>query len=140
MVCPLYGNITYFQLPQFEAEVEEIVDRSQKEEKMEQQLQKIEKTWSEIMFVFTRYKQTDLQLVNISEEDFTTLEDQQVMVQNMIASKYLATYEEQVMHWRKSLANIADVMQLFQEIQRTWAYLEVLFIGSEVCHAAYLTR
>ena len=54
------------------------------------------------------------------------------MVQNMIASKYLATYEQQVMHWRKSLANVADVMQLFQEIQGTWAYLEVLFIGSEV--------
>lgn len=112
--------------------MEEIVDRSQKEEKMEQQLQKIEKTWSEIVFMFSPYKQSDIQLVNISEEDFTTLEDHQVMVQNMIASKYLATYEEQVMHWRKSLANVSDMMQLFQEIQRTWAYLEVLFIGSEV--------
>eukprot|EP00698_Gefionella_okellyi_P011837 TRINITY_DN3147_c0_g1_i1.p1 TRINITY_DN3147_c0_g1~~TRINITY_DN3147_c0_g1_i1.p1 ORF type:complete len:4003 (-),score=857.71 TRINITY_DN3147_c0_g1_i1:159-12167(-) len=118
-------------LPQFEAEVEEIVDRSQKEEKMENTLQKIQKTWADIQFVFAQHKQTDINMVNIGEEDFATLEDQQVMVQNMIASKYLATYEDQVMYWRKSLANVADVMQLFQEIQRTWAYLEVLFIGSE---------
>lgn len=107
------------------------MDRAQKEEKMEQSLNKIEETWKSIEFVFVQHKQTDLYLVNLNESDFETLEDQQVMVQNMIASKYLATYEEQVMGWRKSLANVADVMQLFQEIQRTWAYLEVLFIGSE---------
>ena len=61
------------------------------------------------------------------------------MVQNMIASKYLATYEEQVMYWRKSLANVADVMMIFQEIQRTWAYLEVLFMGSEVRASVIVT-
>eukprot|EP00698_Gefionella_okellyi_P005145 TRINITY_DN1471_c0_g1_i4.p1 TRINITY_DN1471_c0_g1~~TRINITY_DN1471_c0_g1_i4.p1 ORF type:complete len:2448 (+),score=753.76 TRINITY_DN1471_c0_g1_i4:538-7881(+) len=118
-------------LPQFEAEVEEIVDRAQKEEKMENILQKIENTWSKIEFGFTPHKGGPLALVNIAEEDFETLEDQQVMVQNMIASKYLSTYEEKVMYWKKSLGNVADVMQLFQEIQGTWAYLEVLFIGSE---------
>ena len=33
--------------------------------------------------------------------------------------------------WQKSLANVADVFLLIGEIQRTWSYLEPLFIGSE---------
>jgi dynein heavy chain len=33
--------------------------------------------------------------------------------------------------WQKSLANVADVFVLIGEIQRTWSYLEPLFIGSE---------
>jgi len=43
-------------LPQYEAEVEEIVDRAQKEEKMENTLQKIESTWTKIEFHFVPHK------------------------------------------------------------------------------------
>ena len=66
------------QLPQFQADVEEIVDRAQKEEKMEQMLNKIEETWKTIVFLFSPHKGSELQLVNLQEEDFETLEDQQV--------------------------------------------------------------
>ena len=33
--------------------------------------------------------------------------------------------------WQKRLANVADVFVYIGEIQRTWSYLEPLFIGSE---------
>lgn len=35
------------------------------------------------------------------------------------------------LQWQKHLANVADVFVLIGEIQRTWSYLEPLFIGSE---------
>jgi len=35
----------------------------------------------------------------MSEEDFEMLEENQVAVQNMFASRYLSTFEEQVLYW-----------------------------------------
>ena len=37
-----------------------------------------------------------VRLLKMEEEDFETLEDNQLVVQGMMASKYLATFEEQV--------------------------------------------
>ena len=37
-----------------------------------------------------------VRLLKMKEEDFETLEDNQLVVQGMMASKYLATFEEQV--------------------------------------------
>lgn len=33
--------------------------------------------------------------------------------------------------WQKRLANVADVFIILGEIQRTWSYLEPLFVGSD---------
>ena len=49
----------------------------------------------------------------------------------MMASRYLATFEEAVTGWLKSLGTISEVMGCLADIQRVWAYLEPLFIGSD---------
>lgn len=59
------------------------------------------------------------------------LEDNQVLVQGMMANRYMATFRDPITSWNKKLMAVADVVQLLVEIQRTWAYLESLFIGSE---------
>jgi dynein heavy chain, axonemal len=124
-------NLLALQLHNFEDDVGEIVNRAQKEEKMEQALKKIASTWFNVDFVFSQHKDTDVQLIKLSEEDFECLEDHQLQVQNMMGSRYLATFETEVTTWQKTLSGIADVVSIMNEIQRTWAYLETLFIGSE---------
>jgi dynein heavy chain len=49
----------------------------------------------------------------------------------MFSSRYLATFEDRCVYWQKSLAAIAEVIQLIAEVQRSWSFLENLFIGSE---------
>jgi dynein heavy chain len=66
------------KLHQFEEEVGEIVTRAQKEEKMEVILQKMDDFWSKLEFESYPYKESELQLVRISEEEFETLEEHQV--------------------------------------------------------------
>ena len=124
-------DLTNLHLDEFEDDVGEIVNRAQKEEKMEQALEKIENIWKSLEFQFVQHKNTDIQMIKLSEEDFETLEDHQVQVQNMMGSRYLKTFEKQVMSWQKNLSSVSDVVQIMAEIQRTWAYLETLFIGSE---------
>ncbi len=54
----------------------------------------------------------------------------------MSASRYVEHFRSEVTHWQRTLANISDVVAALGDIQRTWSYLEPLFIGSEVCCAA----
>jgi hypothetical protein len=49
----------------------------------------------------------------------------------MMASKYLATFEEKVTAWQSKLANVSETLSQMSEVQRKWAYLETLFIGSD---------
>lgn len=49
----------------------------------------------------------------------------------MMANRYMKTFEEPILTWNKKLNTVADVNQILSEIQRTWAYLEALFIHSE---------
>jgi dynein heavy chain len=59
------------------------------------------------------------------------LEENQLIVQGMMASKFLATFEEWVTGWQRKLSAVSDIFLQMQETQRKWAYLETLFIGSD---------
>jgi dynein heavy chain, axonemal len=48
-----------------------------------------------------------------------------------MSSRYLAHFEAEVTAWQRALAAISDVVTQLAEIQRKWAYLEALFIGSD---------
>lgn len=49
----------------------------------------------------------------------------------MQSSRYIATFESEVERWTKSLSNITEILTLSAEVQRNWAYLENLFLGSD---------
>lgn len=124
-------DLLKLELHKFEEEVGEIVDRAQKEEKMEQSLIKLKDTWGRVEFQFLQFKDTPVSTVKMAEEDFEALEDNQVLVQGMMANRYMNTFRDEILGWNKKLMNVADVNQLMSEIQRTWSYLESLFIHSE---------
>ena len=115
----------------FVDDVGEVVDRATKEDKMEQTLQKLSVTWKSVEFDFDQHRDSDVYLMKMKEEDFETLEDNQLVVQGMMASKYLATFETECTGWQKSLGNVSEVLAQMSEVQRKWAYLETLFIGSD---------
>lgn len=49
----------------------------------------------------------------------------------MFSNRYLATFEEEINYWNKALANISEIVTVVGEVQRTWSFLENLFIHSE---------
>jgi len=73
----------------------------------------------------------NFRLLGIGEEDFEMLENDQLVIQGMMASRYLAQFEKEVNGWQKALFNVNEVFLLVGDIQRTWSYLEPLFIHSE---------
>ena len=124
-------SLLALELHKFEDEVGEIVDCAQKEAKMEVSLGKLEVTWAKVEWMQMKHKDTDINTVKLGEEDFEALEDNQVLVQGMLANRYMKTFEEAITGWNRKLMMVADVNQILSEIQRTWAYLESLFIYSD---------
>ena len=49
----------------------------------------------------------------------------------MFSSRYLATFEDKIVKWQKSLAAISEIVVVIGEVQRSWSFLENLFIHSE---------
>ena len=69
--------------------------------------------------------------LKITDEKVEMLEEHQVQGQNMFAPRFLSTFEAEVVYWQKSLANVAEVSMLASEVQRSWVFLENLFIYSD---------
>ena len=74
--------------------------------------------------------QADVPLLKLSEEDVELLESDQLALQGMVASRYVHFKPESI-KWQQMLGAISDVTQVLSEIQRTWSYLEPLFVGSD---------
>ena len=127
----LLGDLLALQLHKCMNDVEDLTDQAQKEAKMEVTLANLEKTWSAVVWVTEMYKSTSVQMVKIGEEDFEVLEADQLSVQGMMGSRFLATFEDEVVGWQKKLGNTSEVITMITEVQRAWMYLEPLFMHSE---------
>jgi dynein heavy chain len=125
------GALLDLNLHEFSADVEEICDQAIKEEKMEVQLALLKTTYAGVEWIVSKYQETDIPQLVMNDEDFEVLEADQLIVQGMMASRYLAQFEEEVTTWQHELSTVAEVIVVLTETQRTWSYLEPLFIGSE---------
>lgn len=49
----------------------------------------------------------------------------------MISSKFISYFLEEVSEWQKTLANADQLLSIWLEVQRTWLYLQSIFVGSD---------
>ncbi len=77
-------GILDLHLYHFSADVEEITDQALKEEKIEVGLKKLGEVWSAVEFIMDTYKETDVPMLKIAEEDWEALENDQLVVQGML--------------------------------------------------------
>ena len=126
------STIIKLELHKFMDNVEEIADQSTKEAKMEAQLSRLSESWAVVEWITEAYQAGDsVMLLKIQEDDNEMLENDQLAVQSMMGSRYLATFEVEVTKWRDDLGMISECMVLLTSVQRTWQYLEPLFIQSD---------
>lgn len=60
-----------------------------------------------------------------TEEVFQALEDNQVALSTMKASRFVKAFEKDVDHWERCLSLILEVIEVVLTVQRQWMYLEV---------------
>ena len=124
------GVILSLQLHKHTEQVEEVVEQASKESKMEMMLETLRETWSKVEFHLEPYNKTSLQLLKMDQKDFEQLENDQMLVQGMLLSRYVAFFQDSVEEWKERLDRTFDVVVELGEIMQSWAYVEPLFMGS----------
>uniref|UniRef100_A0A8C5TMB1 Dynein axonemal heavy chain 17 n=1 Tax=Malurus cyaneus samueli TaxID=2593467 RepID=A0A8C5TMB1_9PASS len=125
------ADLLKLNLHEFEGEVHGIVDKAVREMSMEKVLKELRVTWGSREFQYEPHPRTNTPLLKSDEELIETLEDNQVQLQNLMSSKYIAFFLEEVSAWQRKLSTADSVLSLWFEVQRTWSHLESIFIGSE---------
>lgn len=125
------ADLLKLNLHECEEEVKNIVDKAVKEMSMEKILRELDTTWSTMQFEQEIHRRTGRKLLKASEELIETLEENQVQLQNLITSKYIAHFLEEVSSWQYKLGLADQVITLWFEVQRSWMHLESIFMSSE---------
>ncbi|NWY46905.1 DYH9 protein, partial [Sylvia atricapilla] len=125
------ADLLKLNLHEFEGEVHGIVDKAVREMSTEKVLKELRVTWSSREFQYEPHPRTNVPLLKSDEELIETLEDNQVQLQNLMSSKHIAFFLEEVSAWQRKLSTADSVISLWFEVQRTWSHLESIFIGSE---------
>jgi dynein heavy chain len=113
--------------------VEEIAEQAKQEKKIETNLVKIEKMWTAVDWVKIPLELKDMTVdqLKIDDDSAEVLEEHQLLIQNIAASKFMAYFEESVTHWQKGLSLVADTVSDLADVQKNWSFLVNLFIYSE---------
>ncbi|NXP60283.1 DYH17 protein, partial [Chloropsis cyanopogon] len=127
----ILADLLQLNLHQFEEEVRGIVDKASKEAGMEKVLNALDTTWAAMEFEYEPHGRTQLPLLKMDEVLIETLEDNQMQLQNVLASKYRAFFLQRAQDWQQKLSTTDTVINTWFEVQRKWSHLETIFIASE---------
>ncbi|VDK33899.1 unnamed protein product [Taenia asiatica] len=125
------AELLALKLHNYEEEVHTLVDKAVKEASMEKVLKELGQTWGQVSFEIEQHPRRNLKLFKVSQETVEVLEENQVQLQNMVTSKHVDFFRDQISDWQKKLTTTDYVIGLWTEVQRTWAYLEAIFLCSE---------
>ncbi|NXM68229.1 DYH17 protein, partial [Serilophus lunatus] len=125
------ADLLQLDLHKYEEEVRGIVDKATKEAGMEKVLSTLNTTWATMQFEHEPHGRTGLPLLKPDELLIEMLEDNQVQLQNVLASKYRAFFLHEAQDWQQKLSNADAVISTWFEVQRKWGHLETIFVASE---------
>ena len=122
------------ELHKYASDIEEIINESSQEAKIENELGKIEVTWRDYSLKVIKHRRDGVEkgLVLQPNEDLNLeLEDNMLNLQTIGASRFVGIFIDQVKKWEKALNIVAECLEVWFQVQRKWAYLEGIFIGAE---------
>ncbi len=103
------------------------------EAQLEASLTKISKLWAETNFVTKPYRELKhVYILGGLDDVFTLLEDNQVLLQTMMGSRYIAGVQADVELWDKRLSLLSDTLDEWITCQRSWMYLETIFSAEDI--------
>ncbi|KAM6949562.1 LOW QUALITY PROTEIN: dynein axonemal heavy chain 2 [Aplochiton taeniatus] len=125
-------KIVALGLDQYADKISEISGAASKELSIEQGLEGIAKTWQVTCLDITAYKDKGHFRLRGTEEVFQALEDNQVTLSTMKASRFVRAFEKEVDRWERCLSLVLEVIEMVITVQRQWMYLENIFLGEDI--------
>ncbi|GFR64149.1 dynein, axonemal, heavy chain 2 [Elysia marginata] len=125
-------KIIEFGFDQFAEQINDISGAATKELAIEQGLAAIADTWEQMELDIGSYKDKGHFKIRSTEEVFQALEDNQVQLATMKASRFVKAFEKEVDHWERTLSHIMETTEMLLTVQRQWMYLENIFLGEDI--------
>ncbi|VFV46779.1 low quality protein: dynein heavy [Lynx pardinus] len=125
-------QIVELGMDQHVEKIGEISASATKELAIESALENIAKTWDGIQLDIAPYKDKGHHRLRGTEEVFQALEDNQVALSSMKASRFVKAFEREVDHWERCLSLILEAVEMVLMVQRQWMYLENIFLGEDI--------
>ena len=100
---------------------------------MEASLENIQKKWSDLRFVVVQYADSQEYFkVTGVDEILVQIEDHQVTVQTMLATRHVNFVRASVEAWEKKLLLMSEIVDEWLMCQRSWIYLENIFNAPDI--------
>jgi dynein heavy chain len=135
---PLLKNLTLFDiltmnLHRIPSEVDEVLNSSLQEQKIQNGLFLIIDYWASANLLTKEYTGDTSGNFILSSMDDTViqLEDHLLNLQAMLGSKFSGVFRDDIKRWEKRLNLIIECLNLWFKLQQKWMYLESIFIGAE---------
>ena len=126
------GQMMDMGLDQFAEAVSSISGAASKELSIEQTLNGIESFWGQTALEIVAYKDRGHFILRGTEEIYQALDDNQVTLSTMKASRFVKAFESDVDRWERTLSLILEVIEMILVVQRQWMYLENIFLGEDI--------
>ncbi|KAA0178391.1 hypothetical protein FNF27_00240 [Cafeteria roenbergensis] len=103
------------------------------EAQLENSLAKIRTEWETTEFTVKPYREsTSVFVLGGLDDIFMQLEDNQVTLQTMLGSRFIAGVKAEVETWDKKLGMLSDTLDEWVSCQRQWMYLENIFSAEDI--------
>ena len=130
------GSMIELQLDSFSEQVAEISGAAAQELKIELKIAEIAEMWVSAptaTLEIGEYKTgTGHFLLQSTDDVFAALEDNQVTLATMKASRFVKVFAKDVDKWERALSLILEVIESILTVQRQWMYLENIFTGEDI--------
>ncbi|KAK1153304.1 dynein heavy chain 2, axonemal [Acipenser oxyrinchus oxyrinchus] len=125
-------KIVELGLDQHVEKINEISGAATKELSIELSLEGIANTWNVTSLDIGPYKDKGHHRLRGTDDVFQALEDNQVSLSTMKASRFVKAFEQEVDRWERCLSLILEVIEMILTVQRQWMYLENIFLGEDI--------
>mmetsp|Transcript_22861 Transcript_22861/g.57008 ORF Transcript_22861/g.57008 Transcript_22861/m.57008 type:complete len:4427 (+) Transcript_22861:2-13282(+) len=121
-------------LLEYREDVEEIANSAVKELQIEEKLAGIASDWSDKTLTFSPFKTRGLIILNggATVELMEQLEEAQMLLGSLMASRYVAPFKEDVQEWITKLSTVSEILEQWVQVQAMWMYLEAVFTSGDI--------
>ncbi|XP_012151823.2 dynein heavy chain at 89D [Megachile rotundata] len=128
-------NMFAMELGKYQEIAKEIVMNAVKELAIERGLRELAEVWKNLEFTVVKYiKGTEDRgfILGPVDELNQVLEDNMMNVNGMAASQFIGPFLATVQKWEYTMHTIAEILELWMQLQKKWLYLEGIFVGGDI--------